>query len=155
MCRVMEASREIGRRHNIVIVAEGATDRRGNPISAQYIRQVLEERLGEDTRVTILGHVQRGGVPSAFDRYMSTVLGYAAVDEVLSAGPEDEPKLIGLRQHDLVASPLMECVAKTRQVAEVIAQGDYDQSRLYEKGETLTSRVLPGLVISIDAILGA
>jgi 6-phosphofructokinase 1 len=134
MCRVMEASRAVGRRHNIVIVAEGATDRRGNPISAEYVRQVLEERLGEDTRVTILGHVQRGGVPSAFDRYMSTVLGYAAVEEVLSAGPDDEPRLIGLRQHDLVASPLMECVAKTHQVAEVIAQGDYEQAMAMRGG---------------------
>ncbi len=45
------------------------------------------ERLGEDVRVTILGHVQRGGSPSAFDRYMSTMLGHAAVDEVLASPP--------------------------------------------------------------------
>jgi 6-phosphofructokinase 1 len=41
---------------------------------------VLDERLNADARVTILGHVQRGGSPSAFDRYMSTLLGYAAVE---------------------------------------------------------------------------
>ena len=46
--------------------------------------QVLQERLNEDVRVTILGHVQRGGAPSAFDRFMSTLLGHAAVEELLS-----------------------------------------------------------------------
>ena len=51
----------------------------GQPVTAAHVKQVLEERLGEDARVTILGHVQRGGSPSAFDRYLGTVLGYAAV----------------------------------------------------------------------------
>ena len=59
---------------------------------------VLEERLGEDTRVTILGHVQRGGAPSAFDRYLGTLLGYAAVRQLLES-PGDEPQLIGIRGH--------------------------------------------------------
>ena len=61
-----------GRRNSIVVVAEGAQDSENNPISSDYVRQVLEDRLGEDTRVTILGHVQRGGAPSAFDRSMSS-----------------------------------------------------------------------------------
>ena len=46
---------------------------------------MLESRLGEDTRVTILGHVQRGGSPSAFDRYLGTVLGHAAVEHEAAA----------------------------------------------------------------------
>jgi 6-phosphofructokinase 1 len=87
MCRVMEAGRDSGRRHNLILVAEGATDRRGNPIKSEYVRQVLEERLGLDARVTILGHVQRGGAPTAFDRYHSTMLGAAAVDDLLAAAP--------------------------------------------------------------------
>ena len=68
MCALLRAGRAAGRRDSIVVVAEGARDRDGNPITSDDIRQVLEERLGEDTRVTILGHVQRGGAPSAFDR---------------------------------------------------------------------------------------
>jgi 6-phosphofructokinase 1 len=135
MCRVVQAGRDIGRRHSTVIVAEGATDRKGNPISAQYVRQVLEDRLGAEARVTILGHVQRGGTPSAFERYMSTVLGYAAVDQILSAGPEDEPCLIGLRQNKVVASPLMDCVAQTRQVADVIVEGDYETAMAMRGGD--------------------
>ncbi len=49
---------EDGRRDNIVIVAEGAQDRHGNPITSEYVRQALEDGLGEDVRITVLGHVQ-------------------------------------------------------------------------------------------------
>jgi 6-phosphofructokinase 1 len=126
MCRALRAGREIGRRHSIVIVAEGAQDRYGKPITTAHVKEALEKRLGEDTRVTILGHMQRGGSPSAFDRYMSTVLGHAAVNEILQASSEDEPKLVGIRQHDIIASPLMDCVTKTQQVAKVIAAQDYE-----------------------------
>jgi 6-phosphofructokinase 1 len=128
MCQALKAGRAIGRRHTAVIVAEGARDRHGRPITSEYIKHVLEERLAEDTRLTVLGHVQRGGSPSAFDRYLSTMLGHAAVEEILSAGPDDEPQLIGIRQHHVIRSPLMECVAQTHQVAEVIADHDYQEA---------------------------
>jgi 6-phosphofructokinase 1 len=134
MCRNLHAGREIGRRHSMVIIAEGAQDRRGKPITSNYVKQVLEERLGEDVRVTILGHVQRGGAPSAFDRYMSTVLGHAAVEEILSESPSDEPKLVGIRQHDVIHSPLMECVTQTQQVAKVIAAQDYETAMAMRGG---------------------
>jgi 6-phosphofructokinase 1 len=52
----------------IVVMAEGAQDRSGNPIGSSYVAKVLEENLGEEVRTTVLGHVQRGGSPSAFDR---------------------------------------------------------------------------------------
>ena len=71
MCRDIKAGRDIGRRQSVVIVAEGAQDRSGNPITADQIKTLLEDELGEDTRITILGHVQRGGAPSAFDRYLA------------------------------------------------------------------------------------
>jgi 6-phosphofructokinase 1 len=125
MCRALMAGRDIGRRRNLAIVAEGAQDRHGNPITAQHVKEVLEERLGEDTRVTSLGHVQRGGAPSAFDRYLSTVLGYAAVEQVLMS-PGAEPQLIGIRGHEIISSPLMDCVRKTQAVAEFIADRDYE-----------------------------
>ncbi len=126
MCQTLRAGREIGRRHGIVIVAEGAQDRHGNPITSDYVKQVLEQRLAEDTRVTILGHVQRGGSPSAFDRNLGTLTGYAAVEQILSAEPGSEPQLIGIRENSLIHSPLMECVTKTQQVAQVIAAHDYE-----------------------------
>jgi 6-phosphofructokinase 1 len=134
MCRSLKAGRESGRRHSIVVVAEGAQDRSGKPITSAYVKKVLEERLKEDTRVTILGHVQRGGSPSAFDRYMSTVLGHAAVSRILEADPASEPQLVGIRQHDVISSHLMECVTRTQQVAEVIAAQDYDTAMAMRGG---------------------
>jgi 6-phosphofructokinase 1 len=128
MCDIIQAGRARGRRHNTVIVAEGAIDRQGQPIASDYVKQVLTEKLGEDTRVTILGHVQRGGTPSAFDRNMSTMLGVEAVREILESGPEAEPQLIGLRDNSVARSPLMENVRKTRQVAALIKAGDYAQA---------------------------
>jgi 6-phosphofructokinase 1 len=128
MCQVLKAGREAGRRDSIVMVAEGAHDRQGRPISGEYVRQVLEERLGEDVRVTILGHVQRGGSPSAFDRTMSTLIGHAAVQEVLAAAPDSEPMLIGMRDNRITRAPLMQCVQRTHAVAEAIAARDYDRA---------------------------
>ncbi|HEU5097599.1 MAG TPA: 6-phosphofructokinase, partial [Roseiflexaceae bacterium] len=118
MCEMLLAGRAAGRRQSIVVVAEGARDRSGNPISSERVRQVLAERLGEEVRVTILGHIQRGGAPSAFDRWMSTLLGHAAVEELLVAPPEREPQVIGLRYNRISHLPLIECVQRTRAVAE-------------------------------------
>jgi 6-phosphofructokinase 1 len=126
MCDRLKAGRPVGRRHNIIIVAEGATDRAGKPITSDYVKRVLDERLGTDTRVTILGHVQRGGTPSAFDRWHTTLLGTAAVEQVLSAKPGDAPQLIGLRHQVVIASPLMKNVQMTQQVATEIAQQNYE-----------------------------
>ncbi len=128
MCQVLAEGRSSGRRSSTVIVAEGACDRYGNPITSEYVKKVLEERLGADTRVTILGHVQRGGAPSAFDRNLGTLLGHAAVDYLLSADPAEEPQLIGIRENSVTHVPLMNCVQKTHQVAECIAAKEYDKA---------------------------
>ncbi len=128
MCNAVHSGRGIGRRHTIIIVAEGATDSTGKPIESEYVRKVLADRLGEDVRVTILGHVQRGGAPSAYDRWQSTVLGYHAVDEVLTAQPADEPKLIGIRHNEILRSPLMDNVAKTHDLATAMANHEYEKA---------------------------
>ncbi|MEB3827464.1 6-phosphofructokinase [Phormidium sp. CCY1219] len=128
MCDVLQAGRESGRRDSIVLVAEGAKDRKGNPISCNYIKQVLEERLGEDARVTILGHVQRGGAPTAFDRNLSTLLGHAAVRTLLDIPPDSEPILMGMRGNRITHSPLMHCVQQSHAVAQAIAQGNYHKA---------------------------
>jgi len=125
MCERLRSGRQAGRRDSIVIVAEGACDRHGQPITADQVRRALQERLGEDVRVTILGHVQRGGSPSAFDRYMSTLLGHAAVEELLSSPPGSEPQLIGMKDNRVTRQPLIECVERTRKVAACVSSGDY------------------------------
>jgi 6-phosphofructokinase 1 len=134
MCNALRIGREHGRRDSLVVIAEGAHDRSGVPITADQIKQVLEERLGEDTRVTILGHVQRGGAPSAFDRWMGTLIGYAAVQHVLSTSPESEPQIIGIRENRITTAPLMECVAETRAIATAIKSRDYEQAMALRGG---------------------
>jgi 6-phosphofructokinase 1 len=140
LCQIIKNGRTAGRRHSIVIVAEGAHDSANQPIGSDYVRQVLEERLGEDVRLTILGHVQRGGAPSAFDRSMSSILGHAAVEEVLSATPDRVPQLIGIHENLVAKAPLMECVAQTRELAERIAARDHDTALLL-RGDTYTEMI--------------
>lgn len=66
----MLKERIAGQRLNIIIVSEGAIDRDGRPITAEQVKKVVVDRLKQDTRITVLGHVQRGGSPSAFDRVL-------------------------------------------------------------------------------------
>jgi 6-phosphofructokinase 1 len=128
MLEVLRTSRKAGRRDHIIVVAEGARDRKGQPITATYVTKMLEEKLGEEVRLTVLGHVQRGGAPSAFDRNLGTLMGHAAVETLMAAKPEDEPQLIGMRGNRIVHSPLMLCVEKTRAVAEAVAAKDYEKA---------------------------
>ena len=72
----MRLGRIKGRNHHIIIVAEGYG-------SAQEVADQIHEATGIDTRVTILGHIQRGGAPSAEDRVMATRMGYAAVKALI------------------------------------------------------------------------
>lgn len=126
MCAMLSGGRAAGRRESIVLVAEGAAERDGRPITAERVRQAIEARLGEDPKVTILGHVQRGGAPSAYDRWSATALAVAAVDHVLEAAPDAEPVVLAMRRNRVVAIPLAASVEATRKVAADIASGDYD-----------------------------
>jgi len=126
MCSVMRAGRDQGRRQNVVLVAEGAQDRNGKRITVGDVKRLLEEGLGEDARVTILGHVQRGGAPSAFDRCLSTLLGHAAVEQLLADVPDAPAQLVGIRGNQVVSSPLMDCISQTSAVAERITAQDLD-----------------------------
>jgi 6-phosphofructokinase 1 len=126
MCSVLQAGRDQGRRQNVVLVAEGAQDRDGNRITVDDVKRLLEEQLGEDARITILGHVQRGGAPSAFDRYLGTLLGHAAVERLLADAPGTPAQLVGIRGNQVVSSPLLECIGQTRAVAERIKAQDLD-----------------------------
>lgn len=132
--RMLRAGRDLGRRSNMVVVAEGARDRNGTPITADRVRRVLEEGLGEDTRVTILGHVQRGGSASAFDRNLATQCGYHAVHELLRLAPDEEPKLIGIRGNRIATSPLMDAVERTRAVAGHVERQEFDEAMLLRGG---------------------
>jgi 6-phosphofructokinase 1 len=128
MCEVLHKGREMGRRDSMVIVAEGARDRHGNPITVQHVRQVLEEQLGEDTRITVLGHVQRGGSPSAYDRNLSTLLGAEAIEAITTMSPEGEPLVVGMSGNKLTRTPLSVCLSKTRAVTDAVAAHNYEEA---------------------------
>jgi len=124
----LRAGRAAGRRDSIVILAEGAHDRDGNYIGSSDVQKALEERLGEEVRITVLGHVQRGGRPSAFDRTLGTLTGYEAVRTILSIKPEDEPVVIGIKNNRMTRIPLVECIRQTQAVSEAIAEKDYERA---------------------------
>ncbi len=124
----LRAGRKAGRRDSIVILAEGARDRNGEYIGSSDVQRALEERLGEEVRVTVLGHVQRGGRPSAFDRTLSTLMGHEAVHAILAASPQDEPVAIGIRNNRMTRLPMMEAVKQTQAVVEAVAAKDYERA---------------------------
>ncbi|MDO5035057.1 MAG: 6-phosphofructokinase [Actinomycetaceae bacterium] len=125
MAQKLRLGREFGRRESIVIVAEGANDTEGNRITSQDIADAIEERLGEKPRITILGHVQRGGTPSAYDRWMPTLMGYGAAQEILKATPDTPANIIGVRKNRLTRIPLVESVAATRNVAKLVQEKNF------------------------------
>lgn len=127
MCKVVKRHREFGKRKTIVIVAEGAIDSELNPIHCDDVKKVLVD-LGLDTRVTTLGHVQRGGNAVAFDRLLATLQGVDAVDAILSATPDSPSPMIGITENKIVRRDLMESVALTKSVADAIKVKDFDKA---------------------------
>jgi 6-phosphofructokinase 1 len=98
VCTNLKRRHEKGRYASIVVVAEGATPQEGSMTVASgevdqfghvrlggianVLAEEIEKRTGFETRVTILGHVQRGGTPTAFDRVLATRFGVAAIEAV-------------------------------------------------------------------------
>lgn len=100
-----------GKTHAIIMVAEGAN------IRATDLARILEEMdLGFTTRVTILGHIQRGGHPTAFDRLLSARLGNKAV-ELLLDGQTDI--MVGLKGMTIAPTPLEEVISHPRPAPSV------------------------------------
>jgi len=99
-----------GKAHALVVVAEGT--RHNAESLARHFREHRAE-LGFDLRVTTLGHVQRGGTPSAFDRLLGTRLG-AAATEYLACG--EHGVLMGLEKGEIVSTPLAEVVSRKKQL---------------------------------------
>ncbi|KAH8554015.1 6-phosphofructokinase [Umbelopsis sp. PMI_123] len=128
MCDRLTRRRALGKRNTLVIVAEGALDKNLNPIKPDQIKEILSNRMGLDTRVTTLGHVQRGGSPVAYDRYLATVQGVEAVEAVLRATPETPSPMIGMSQNKITWRPLMKAVELTHAVATAIGNKDFEQA---------------------------
>lgn len=104
----------IGKSHAIVVVAEGAK------YNAEALSAYFKEHknsLGFDLRATTLGHIQRGGAPTAYDRLLGTRLGYGAV-QALSNGQSGI--LVGMIQSKMTYTPLSQCVGITKSIDPVL-----------------------------------
>ena len=110
------------------MVAEGAIDREGNAISCEKVKKVIVDNLKQDTRITVLGHVQRGGAPSAFDRILGCRMGAESVMALMDATPDTEPCVISLDGNTAVRVPLMACVEKTQAVAKAMENKEWDKA---------------------------
>ncbi|KAM8958465.1 ATP-dependent 6-phosphofructokinase, platelet type isoform 3-T3 [Lycaon pictus] len=120
MCIKLSENRARKKRLNIIIVAEGAIDTQNKPITSEQIKELVVTQLGYDTRVTILGHVQRGGTPSAFDRILASRMGVEAVVALLQATPETPACVVSLSGNQAVRLPLVECVQMTQDVQKAM-----------------------------------
>jgi 6-phosphofructokinase 1 len=131
VCRLIRRRHARGRFFSIVVVAEGATPAEGTMEVitgaedefgharlggiGQRLEREIEERTGYETRATILGHTQRGGTPTAFDRVLATRLGVGAIDAVEA---REWGTMAALRGTAIELVPLGEAVKELRTVPE-------------------------------------
>jgi 6-phosphofructokinase 1 len=108
--RAIADAYERGKAHAIIVAAEGA-----GLNAEQVVEALAAHQVGFEVRITILGHVQRGGSPTAFDRLLATRMGVRAV-ELLQQGASDV--MVGLRGRDLLPVPLAEVTERQREVDE-------------------------------------
>ncbi|XP_075994129.1 ATP-dependent 6-phosphofructokinase, platelet type isoform X4 [Genypterus blacodes] len=128
MCQKLSATRSRGTRLNIIIVAEGSIDRHGKPITSSIVKDLVVNCLGFDTRVTILGHVQRGGTPSAFDRILASRMGVEAVFALLETTANTPACVVSLSGNQSVRLPLMECVQMTQAVQKAMDEKRFEDA---------------------------
>ena len=128
VCESLRRRHAGGRTFSIVVVSEGATPADGSGISTTggktdafgharlggigvELEREIEERTGYETRVTILGHVQRGGTPTAFDRVLATRFGVRAVE---AADRGEFGTMVALRATDIVEVPISEALGEPK-----------------------------------------
>ena len=130
VCERLRRRHDRGRYASIVVVAEGATPKEGTMVSqgeqevdqfghvrlggiGNEVAEAIEKETGFETRVTILGHVQRGGTPTAFDRILATPFGVAAIDAVHDGA---FGQMVALQAGQIVRVPLTEAVKQIKTV---------------------------------------
>ena len=129
VCRSIKKRHARGKNFSIVVVAEGAQFKEGTMVTqeerldafghvrlggiGQRIGDEIEKRTGYETRVTVLGYIQRGGTPTAFDRVLGTRFGIKAMELVLK---KDYGKMASLQGNKIVAVPLEAAVSELKTV---------------------------------------
>ncbi|MEV4976852.1 6-phosphofructokinase [Streptomyces scopuliridis] len=124
----------------IVVIAEGAMPKDGDLVLkdgtldsfghvrlsgvGEWLAKEIERRTGKEARTTVLGHVQRGGTPSAFDRWLATRFGLHAIEAVRDG---DYGKMVALRGTDIVRVPISEATARLKTVRPEL----YDEAGVF------------------------
>ena len=110
---ILDRGAKNGKTSSIVIVAEG----NGNGGAYNLAEKVTRKYAKYDTRVTILGHIQRGGRPTAFDRALASRMGVRAVEEIMKG---ESDKMVGIRDDKLVLIPFSEAINTLKKPSEEI-----------------------------------
>lgn len=129
VCELIKKRHERGKSFSIVVVAEGAQFKKGAMVTQEEkldafghvrlggighrIGEEIEKRTGYETRVTVLGHIQRGGTPTAFDRVLATRFGIKAMELVIK---KDYGKMVSLQGNKIVTVPIEEAISKLKTV---------------------------------------
>jgi len=141
ICGSIRRRHDAGRTYSIVVVAEGATPSDGSAVVtptgqvdafghprlggiAVALESEIVERTGYDARVTILGHVQRGGTPTAYDRVLATRFGIAAIDAVHDGA---WGSMVALRGTEIARVPLAEALAEPK----LLDPGIYETAEVF------------------------
>ena len=105
VCNKLKTTQKRGKRHSIIVLAEGV----GN---AQDLGKEVIKETGADLRVTVLGHVQRGGSPTAFDRILASRMGVRAVELLLDG---KAARVVGIRDNKIIDMDIHEALSMTKE----------------------------------------
>ena len=138
ICKAMERRFQMGEKYGIIVVAEGAVPKEGTMDAGlgeedefghktfngmgQIIANEIKSRTGYDVRTTVLGHIQRGGTPTAYDRVLATRYG---VHAARAAHEGNFDTCVALRGEDIELVPLESAVAHLK----TVPQRRYDSAR--------------------------
>lgn len=114
ICENLKQGHKKGKRSSILVVAEG--DEAGN---AFEIKKKIEKLVNWNIRVSVLGHIQRGGSPTAIDRVIATRMGYEAV---LAIKQGDSNKMIGIENDQIVLTPLKHTWKKKKKIPKTFVK---------------------------------
>lgn len=104
LCKVILEGKKAGKMHNLVLLAEGVG-------GAQELAKYVEAQTGIETRATVLGHIQRGGSPSAFDRVLASRMGSKAIELLLEGKTS---RVVGIKNNEIFDQDIDEALALDR-----------------------------------------